>query len=288
VNPYGFRLLAFLRHSLSQTRQITEWAPVSLWDGTEIHLKLMAALLCFTLAAGRRRALTWESAAAVALMVAAFRQQRHMPFFAIAAAPHLVHHLSGMVGAAVERFPRLKLGKGARRLTTAAVVLLAVWQFTVGSIPYRHGGFRIVVDPSRYPVGGVRFLSDNRVSGDILVPFDWGEYVIWWLYPGCRVSVDGRFRTVYPESVLQDHLIHRDDPEGWLRLMEKYPADILLMETSDNVALRIQEETDWVHAYSDKTAMVFFRPNDNNQAFLQRMRNGSVIRDGSALPVFFP
>ena len=288
VNPYGFRLLSFLYHSLSQTRQITEWTPVSLWDATEIHLKVMAALLCFTLAAGRRRALTWEAAAAAALMAAAFRHQRHMPFFAIAAAPFLVFHLSGFVHKAVERFPQLKLGKSARHLVVAAVALLAAWHFTVGSAPYRHSGFRIVVDPSHYPVGAVRFLHDNRVSGDILLPFDWGEYVIWWLYPGCHVSIDGRFRTVYPESVLKDHLIHRDDAEGWLRLMAKYPADILLLETSDKVALRIHDETDWVHVYADKTAMVFCRRNENNRAFLERMRNGSVIRDGSALPVFFP
>ncbi len=67
--------------------------------------------------------------------------------------------------------------------------------------------FNIIVNPNIFPVYAVKFLKDNNVKGNILVPFDWGEYAIWKLYPDNRVSIDGRFDTVYPIDVIKDYLM---------------------------------------------------------------------------------
>ena len=45
-----------------------------------------------------------------------------------------------------------------------------------------------------YPVGAVEYLRLNGFKGNILVPYDWGAYIIWKLYPNVKVSLDGRYR----------------------------------------------------------------------------------------------
>ena len=57
-------------------------------------------------------------------------------------------------------------------------------------------------------------------SQGLLLPFEWGEYAIWHLWPACRVSVDGRFRTVYPEEILEAHYAAHVDTARWPALAE--------------------------------------------------------------------
>jgi len=42
-------------------------------------------------------------------------------------------------------------------------------------------------------------------SLNLAVPLDWGEYVLWFLAPQVKVSLDGRFATVFPEQVVADN-----------------------------------------------------------------------------------
>ena len=106
--------------------------------------------------------------------------------------------------------------------------ILVGYQIYFTSCKYVQAKCNIIVDPTKYPVSAVHFLKENGVKGDLLLPFDWGEYAIWKLHPDCRVSIDGRFRTVYPEKVLADHFSAAVDETKFLELVEKYPADIIL------------------------------------------------------------
>jgi hypothetical protein len=40
-------------------------------------------------------------------------------------------------------------------------------------------------------------------SGRIVTPFNWGQYAIWHLSPGVRVSMDGRRETVYSDTAVE-------------------------------------------------------------------------------------
>ena len=51
-----------------------------------------------------------------------------------------------------------------------------------------------------FPARAVALLKQSGIRGNMAVPFDWGEYVIWHLGPGIKVSVDGRRETVYSEE----------------------------------------------------------------------------------------
>jgi hypothetical protein len=288
ANPYGYRLLVFLYQTLSVPRAITEWEPINVWNLSHLRFKLMAVLFFTLLVVNFRRVEGWEAAALVAILFAAFRYQRHTPFFAMAAVPFIVHRLTETADYVKNRFHWARLGRTANIALAAAFLILSGYQLYNGLYIYMVGKGRIIVDPIEYPVGAVRFLKLNGAEGNLLLPFTWGEYAIWHLYPFCRVSIDGRFRTVYPESVIKDHFIHQDDTTGWKGLLEKYPADIIISQQSRFFHDLIGRTDEWVYVYSDRTAIVFLRENEKNAAILQRFREGRLERPNESVSVCFP
>jgi len=288
ANPYGYRLLVFLCQTLSVPRAITEWAPIEIWSLSHVRFKVMAGLFLALLAFNFRRVEGWEVAAIGAILFAAFRYQRHTPFFAMAAAPFVVHWLTETAGDVKNRLHQARLGRTANITIAVAFLLLTGYQLYSGLYMYVAAQGRIIVNPAEYPVGAVRFLKGNNVKGNLLLPFNWGEYAIWHLYPLCRVSIDGRFRTAYPEAVIKDHFIHQDDTGGWKWLMETYPADIILSRQSRFFNDLIGKTREWVYVYSDRTAIVFLRRNEKNEAILKRFREGRLERPKETVSIYFP
>ena len=155
---------------------------------------------------------------------------------------------------------------------------------------YTKARCNIIVDPTKYPVGAVRFLKENGVKGDLLLPFDWGEYAIWKLHPDCRVSIDGRFRTVYPEKVLADHFSAAVDEIKLRELLEKYPADIILGRQNPLYDKLISTPNSWKYVYSDSTSIVFVRDNSSQGDVLERLRRKELIYPDNNTPnsAYFP
>ena len=171
---------------------------------------------------------------------------------------------------------------------TVLFVLIAVYQVYHGGRRYLMSEFRIMVDPQTYPVAALRFIQENQLEGDLIVPFDWGEHAIWKLYPKCRVSIDGRFRTVYPEAVIRDHFVADGDWSGWESLIEKYPADILLARQLPFFQRLVEKNGPWIYVYSDALAIVFVRQNQKTTEILKRFRAGQFIYPTSPPAITFP
>ena len=288
VNPYGYKLILFLYQSLSAPRDISEWQPVALWDLSYLHLKILAVLFLATLCRSPRRWEGWEVAASAAILAASLVQKRHMPFFGIMVCPYLVFRLSAAVTDMKRRFPKLRLTPLSLHIIGILLAVLMALQVYDGARRYVLTRCRIIVDPAMYPISAVQFVQMNRLEGNVLLPFDWGEYVIWKLYPGCRVSIDGRFRTVYPEAVIRDHFISGDDSAGWKALIDKYPADMLLVRQIPFFQGLINQPGPWIYVYSDPIAVVFLRDNEKNREALGRFNAGHWELPASAPSPYFP
>jgi len=132
--------------------------------------------------------------------------------------------------------------------------------------------FNIVVDPRRYPIYAVHFLKTNNIKGNILLPFEWGEFVIWKLYPDCKVSIDGRFRTVYPDAVLNDHLKASVSEEKWQQLMDKYPPDIILTRRNPFTLKMVHSRHHWIYVYSDNMSIILIKETESQKDVLEKFR----------------
>ena len=284
--PYGWELHRFLLGSLSEARPIGEWAPLNLFDGRFPAVTLLAAA-CVVVGLARRHHMRWWETILVAVMfVATLRHQRHAPFFAMAAAPFLVTGLGAMLRGRV--LPGLAApGRGGlRRLVIASLAMMAVvWAATAGTRIAATGG-HIGVDPSEFPVDAVRFMTRADLTGRLVLPFEWGEYAIWYLWPACRVSVDGRFRTVYPEEVLRRHYAAHADPGRWPQLAEGLLGDVLLAPRDSAVERTLAPG--WVTVYADRTALLSVRRGGENDRALERIAAGDVTRPDPVPDPTFP
>ncbi len=198
ITPYGYKLHLFLYHSLSKPRPIGEWNPISIWDTSFMRLKILAALFIGSLVYPSSRKRQWEVVLIAATLILAFRHQRNSPFFAIMVGPSLVEWLTFLSDRLNVGKHRITLSRGTCSLLSVFLLLLASYQIGHATYRYLKAGFHIIVDPLYYPVQAVQFIKVNGIQGNLLVPFEWGEYAIWKLYPGCQVSVDVRFSTAYP------------------------------------------------------------------------------------------
>jgi len=49
-------------------------------------------------------------------------------------------------------------------------------------------------------------MRERHLLGRVVTFFDWGEYAIWNMPAGLKVSMDGRRETVYSERTVHNHL----------------------------------------------------------------------------------
>jgi hypothetical protein len=288
LTPYGPKLLVFLYHSLSMPRPIGEWNPVRILDTSFVRLKILAALFVASLVYASGRKKQWEVVLIAATLILALKHQRNTPFFAIAMGPFLVEWLTFVSDRLNVGKHKITLSRGTCSLLSVFLLLLASYQIGHATYRYWKAGFHIIVDPSYYPVQAVRFMKVNGIKGNLVVPFEWGEYAIWKLHPGCRVSIDGRFRTAYPEDVLRDHIFPVSDDVAWSRLIKKYPADMILSRQIPFFWNLIKASREWVYVYSDRVAIVFVRNDGKNRGVLDNLKAGRLIYPHKPASIYFP
>ena len=278
LNPYGWDLLSFLWKDLLLSRPISEWRAVPLFDFSfpEFKLALISVFLFTTWRGSYRR---WDFALFLLAALFAVLHQRHTPLFAIVVAPLL---------AEVVQEVSLWIRKEEREwILTFGMLALALYLFQwIGRIHLEHR-FQLVVSPQEYPVQAADFLQRNRIRGNLVVPFDWGEYLIWKLYPDVRVSIDGRYTTSYPMEVIQDHWNWMEGKEGWRKLLERYPAEIAVINRSHPVTVLLRKDPEWIYLYSDPVAFVFVRKTPSQEQLLNKFRKKQLLPPQPP-PVYFP
>ena len=224
LNPYGVQFWAYLIPALLHPRaDITEWAPLPVWGTwrSDPYLggRLLFLIAIMVVAAGRKHG-SWLALTMLVFTAAfAWRSRRHVPFFGLAAAVYLAPYLDGIL---------------SRKFSWAMPALIAH-----GALAMLVGGMFLpgltlmpLTRPEFYPVRAVDILAATKVTGNLAVPFRWGSYAAWRLYPQIRVDLDGRYEEVYPESTFA---MNRDfyfkTGADWDRLIRNYRVDYIIVET---------------------------------------------------------
>ncbi len=281
LNPYGMRLIRFLVFEVTPHVPIAEWKPVPLLDGSFLAFKAMLVAAALGLAIVRPRLA--EAVIVLVTAAVALRHQRHIPLFAIAAAPLLAATFAAALRHAGARTPANLAALARHGLTAAAALQIAV----AGATAHRWRG-DIAVSPSHYPVQAVRFLAQNGISGNVALPFRWGEYGLWALPAGSRVAVDGRFTTAYSGPFLDDVWRFMAGGPGWDALLRDYPTDVVIADRAQAPARLLRDDAEWAYVYSDPVSVVFLRRIARHAAALDRFHAGTLVYDRSPVPTVFP
>ncbi len=140
-----------------------------------------------------------------------------------------------------------------------AVVILVLSLVLIGLSLPRFGCIR--VDPFffTFPARAVALLQQSGVRGNMAVPFDWGEYVIWHLGPGIKVSIDGRRETVYSDESYRQSRDFASGTGDWDALLKIAPTDLVLLPIGSLTANFLSRTGGWVPLYKDTCCILFVR-----------------------------
>jgi hypothetical protein len=186
---------------------------------------------------------------------------RNLPFFLMASGVYLPKALQYFEDDLKIRFPA---GLAPRfRVLLMVSLLVSTLFLTAGFIKLDPFSLTLPPEPKTandsnyYPVEAVHYLQENKLSGNLLVYFDWGEYALWNLYPDCHVAIDGRYETVYPPAVCKDYFDFIMARNNWREFLQRFPHHFILLPSNIRIAALLRKESGWHVRYCDKGCILF-------------------------------
>jgi hypothetical protein len=296
VNPYFYHLHVHMAKYLVDpynSEHIVEFLSPSFHlpqaPYFESMLVLGAAAACWHVAQGK-------FTEAVLLLVWAhggLLAGRNIPLFMIVAAPPV----AAAVQQWLDRIPEWNVAQWVRRLAaginrvaarTAETEAIGRWHLiSLGGMaliaaliyaPHPPKKFRAEFDPKSFPVGALTVLGKDP-SARIFTKDQWGDYVIWSLYPGHKVFVDGRsdfYGDEFEEKVLDVFNVKY----GWEKTLGRFGVNTILLPPDTPLAGALKESSRWRVVYDDGVALVF-RPAawTGQQTISAASLGGGISRD---------
>lgn len=273
INPYGYKLHQHMILYLSdpyQGQHVMEFLSVSFHHPLAVFFEgmlLLSALAAFWFASERSFTeplllLMWAHAALLAT--------RNIPLFMIIAAPPA----GTIVQMWLDRLPGLNVAewvrKAGRKFNETAAAMTETDQITrwhpVSAFglallcallyaPHPPEKFRPEFDPKSFPVAAVQKM--NLKPSDRIFTFDqWGDYLIYRLYPKTKVFMDGR-SDYYGSTFNQTYLDVITVNYGWEKTLSQFGVDTILMPPGTPLAGALKESSRWHVVYDDGVAVVF-------------------------------
>ena len=174
---------------------------------------------------------------------------------------------------------------------------LAVFLFTAGyfvnSVQFKRFEFK---HSSAYsvPKGGVDFIEENKLPGNIYNSFLIGGYLTWRLYPWKKNFTDTRtlnFTVRFEQSVIEHALYSMNLPDGpaagaeirgkvplWEKLLKFYDINLIFVIPLDvygdvpELIFKLAENDNWVPIYTDILSIIFIRNTEDNNDIIQKFR----------------
>jgi len=296
VNPYFYHLHVHMAKYLTDpynSEHIIEFLSPSFHIAQgpyfESMLVLGAAAACWHVAQGRFTEavlmLVWAHAGLLA--------GRNVPLFMIVAAPPVAlaaqefldrlpgWDVAGWVRRAGAWYNRLAAktaaAEAAGRWHLVSVMTLAMVAALVYA-PHPPLKFRAEFDPKSFPVGALAMLGKDP-SARIFTRDQWGDYLIWSLYPGHKVFVDGR-SDFYGDDFENKVLDVFNVKHGWDKILGGFGVNTILLPPDLPLAGALKESSRWRVVYDDGVALVF-RPAawNGQQTISAASLGGGISRD---------
>jgi len=267
LNPYGWRLHQHIFEYLSSSWILNH---VQEFQSPEIRSESMvvfALLLVGGIAAASRalaRGERFEGALALAWGFAALRSARHIPFFAIAAAPAIAGECAlwwrGIADRAPSRSARRVFWELGQELGHAPRV--TAWLAAGAAVVLAVAGVATDFPASIFPAQAVdrnlSLLAPPDAAPRILTSDQWGDYLIFRFYPRQRVFFDGR-SDFYGPALGTDYTALAGAQDGCLELLDQYRFDAALLPRDWPLGAVLDGDAQWERTYRDAVATLYVR-----------------------------
>jgi len=128
--------------------------------------------------------------------------------------------------------------------------------------------FYVALPQKTYPLEAIEFIKINKLSGNLLVPFNWGSYALWKLYPQCFVSIDGRYEEVYSDEVYKENMDFSYGKKDWKIILKKYKTDMILTDKGVKAFKNVSRLKNFRLIFEDKTSALFIRKDLDKKDYL--------------------
>ncbi len=266
--PHGWHLLNLI---LSDTQEsmgrIHEWRPTLsafLWSGNWRVLGSLGFGLGFILLSlfQNRNKFPWsERLVAIAAFILALTAAREVAWGILSLV--IVGRRFGPIYGQMFGKPMLRGG----------VVLLVF-----ACLPWKNfsiNSWATSVREDRFPIQQVEFMKESHLEGNLFNFYDNGGYVLFHLYPKCKVFIDSR-NNPYPRKIKYDHDLILRGGSNAQKLLDQYAIDLLLIRA--NYFSDPQNNPHWLRIFSDGQYDVYLRKNVHNLENLEKVKKYYVER----------
>jgi hypothetical protein len=273
INPYFYRLHLHVVQYLTddfQARHVVEMLTLNFHHPVAIFFEI---LLLLGVAGAIWHAAHGSYTEAVLVLMwghAGLLASRNIPLYGIVAAPIAASALSAWLKILPELNVASWLKAAARKFMalaaeTAKTDSIPRWHIVSGAAflfvaaliyaPHPPALFRPEYDPKSYPAGALAVLRSDS-SARIFTNDEWGDYLIYRLYPKNRVFVDGR-SDFYGDDFVRKYLDVMNVKYDWQQTLDQFGINTILLSPGTPLAGAVKESSRWRVVYDDGIALVF-------------------------------
>jgi len=242
INPHGFDVYRVPFRIASALQGIPvqnpEWLPA--WAAPQPALIAWAVALAALISWAAYRCRRIDPAtglATLALAALAVSGVRHQGLFFLGAAFLAAECVADLVRTEAHGASVFEGARGAA-IATVFCLLATVWCIVpppTGPLRPRQGpySFGLGLEPGRFPVVAAGEIARHPDLGHVYNDVAFGGYLVWRLFPGRQVFIDGR-NEVNP-GLLREIAEARSDSRKWNRLLEDHEIDAALVRYDDRL-----------------------------------------------------
>ena len=273
INPYTYHLHVHMAKYLRDpwnSQHIDEFLSPSFHHPAAIYFEAMLLMAVAAVVWNLRHGRFTEAVLVFVWAHGGLLAGRNIPIFAIAAAPPIAAAIqqwllrvpdlsvAAWLRAAARMFNRL--GKDTAQTDSIArlhlvsvlgVLLVAALIYA----PHPPKKFRAEFDPKVYPAGALATLRSDP-AGRVFTHDEWGDYLIYRLYPSHKVFVDGR-SDFYGNDFEDKYIDVLRVKYGWEKTLSGFGVDTILMPPDAALSGALKESSRWRLVYDDGIALVF-------------------------------
>jgi hypothetical protein len=137
-------------------------------------------------------------------------------------------------------------------VSTGALALIAAILYA----PSPPVNFRARFDGKEFPAKALASLGASASQSRIFTYDQWGDFLIYNLYPKNQVFIDGR-SDFYGSKFVQKYLDIVNVKFNWQQYLNEYGVDTVLLSTDAPLAGALKESSRWHVVYDDGDAIIF-------------------------------
>lgn len=299
INPYGIKYWYYLIEAITMKRPyITEWGPLNPFEnfykviGTKMQVVLLVPALIYGIYSKFRSNPRFsffhprfadyvEIIAFAATLYLGIKHLRHIVFFSIIVGVYGYKYYAVLMDAIFRKIKLIYLRIFPEKTYHIAYYtkFAFIYSFIINVCLVMIVNNTHEINLDFYPTKAVEFIKINHLKGNLLVPFNWGSYAMWKLYPQNLVSIDGRYEETYTNQAYMDVsriTFYKDKPDNikkWSKVFHKYRHDVILIGNDGQAQKNIRKLNEWKPIYEDKKAVIFVPSSTPDKKWLKPIQD---------------